>query len=101
MSGGSFDYLYSKDPEEMFNLYNIDMLERMERFLRREGKISMAEEIGSYSFALKRMRNRAVDLHIQYAPLLEAAEFWRDDDIGTEKLDEIWSDYENRMIRNE
>lgn len=89
MSGGSFNYLYSRIENETYSLlYMAGELEDMSRYLLSEGKGEAAKELWEYAQKIKEVEPNGFILEI-----IKAVEWWVSNDIGSENFDEEWEKY--------
>ena len=84
MSGGSYDYLYCKDTEELFSkAVDIDdMAETLEKL----NYLDVARDMRRLAEYIKTARNRVEVLSEQLKPIMKAVEWYEDCDISAEGL---------------
>lgn len=86
MSGGSFDYLYCKETEEMFSETVISDLSGMEDILLKANYTDVAKDIRRLIEYIKSARNRIGVLQENLKPVLKAVEWYESCDIGADSL---------------
>lgn len=84
MSGGSFNYLYTKEP---FETYSRDIY-AMKEDMRKEGHNLGADELYQYCLALISAKLRLAIMQERLAPLMRAWEWYRSGDQGIEQVTE-------------
>lgn len=84
MSGGSYDYLYCKETEELFSMatYFDDMAEALEKL----NYLDVARDMRRLSEYIKSANNRVDVLATQLRPIMKAVEWYESCDIGAESL---------------
>ncbi len=94
MSGGSFDYLYSKlDDEQICKASTVDYLEIMEAFLRKQGKHEPANELLKLKLEIETQINRLKIMGTRLVDVVHDAEWWASYDIGEEEFDKTWAKF--------
>lgn len=73
MSGGSLNYLYSKEVDELFN--NIESLERAESYLIEKDIYDIAKDVRRLIEYIKTARNRIDVLHEELQDIFHAIEW--------------------------
>lgn len=86
MSGGSFDYLYCKETEELFSETVISDLSGMEDVLLKANHTDVAKDIRRLIEYIKSARNRVEVLKENLKPVLKAVEWCESCDIGADGL---------------
>lgn len=86
MSGGSYDYLYCKDPEELFA--NVTYIEDMADTLVKLNYLDVARDMTRLSEYIRSAYNRVSVLSEQLKPIMKAVEYYEDCDYSIEKLNE-------------
>ena len=91
MSGGSYDYLYCKETEELFSKASDfdDMAETLERL----NQIDVARDMRRLSEYIKSAYNRVEVLATQLKPIMKAVEYYEDCDIDEESLKATVEEY--------
>ena len=86
MSGGSYDYLYCKEPEEIFA--NAAYIEDMAETLIKLGHLDVARDMTRLSEYIRSAYNRIDVLSQQLKPIMKAVEYYEDCDMSAETLGE-------------
>lgn len=86
MSGGSFNYIYCRDAENLFDGSSIADLASIEEILLQHNEIDVAKDVRRLIEYIKSARNRVGVLHQQLAPVLKAVEWCESCDISDEDL---------------
>ena len=86
MSGGSFNYLYCKETEDMFSDTVILDLSGMEDILLKTNYTDIAKDIRRLIEYIKSARNRVEVLQENLKPVLKAVEWYDSCDIGADGL---------------
>lgn len=86
MSGGSFNYLYCKETEDMFSDTAISDLSGMEDILLKTNYTDIAKDIRRLIEYIKSARNRVEVLQENLKPVLKAVEWYESCDIGADSL---------------
>ena len=91
MSGGSYDYLYCKNTEELFSkAVDIDdMAEALEKL----NYLDVARDMRRLSEYIKSAYNRVDVLATQLKPIMKAVEWYESCDISAEDLGEKVEEY--------
>lgn len=84
MSGGSYNYLYCKDTEEMFSRA-VD-IEDMAETLEKLNYLDVARDMRRLSEYIRSACNRVEVLSEQLKPIMRAVEYYEDCDISVEGL---------------
>jgi hypothetical protein len=98
MSGGSYDYLYCKDTEELFSKA-ID-IEDMAETLEKLNYLDVARDMRRLSEYIRSACNRVEVLSEQLKPIMKAVEYYEDCDISAEGLGEAVEKYRKGEISN-
>lgn len=85
MSGGSYDYLYSRDTEEMFSRA-VD-IEDMAETLEKLNYFDVARDMRRLSEYIRSAYNRVDVLSGQLKPIMKAVEYYESGDISAESLE--------------
>lgn len=94
MSGGSYDYLYCKDTEELFSKA-VD-IEDMAETLEKLNYLDVARDMRRLAEYIKTAHNRVEVLSKQLRPIMKAVEWYEDCDIGEDKLGKEIEEYRNK-----
>ncbi len=94
MSGGSYDYLYCKDAEELFSKA-VD-IEDMAETLEKLNYLDVARDMRRLAEYIKTARNRVEVLSKQLRPIMKAVEWYEDCDIGEDTLGKEIEEYRNK-----
>ena len=86
MSGGSYDYLYCKDTEELFSKA-VDF-EDMAETLEKLNYLDVARDMRRLSEYIRTACNRVEVLSEQLKPIMKAVEYYENCDISAESLGE-------------
>lgn len=95
MSGGSWDYLYSKEVEQLMQCSNIEMLEDMADFLNQNGYEDVAKDTRRLVEYIKSAKNRIETLHEMLSPVFRAVEWYESGDSGKDNLVKTIEEYRN------
>lgn len=93
MSGGSFNYLYCKEPEQLFDDFAIADLSDMADILLANNYIDVARDVRRLVEYIKSARNRVDVLQAQLKPVLKAVEWYESCDIDDESLAKAIEEY--------
>ena len=86
MSGGSFNYIYCRDAEKLFDSRSIADLASIEEILLQHNEMDVAKDVRRLIEYIKSARNRVEVLHQQLAPVLKAAEWFEDCDVSEDSM---------------
>ena len=95
MSGGSYNYLCYKDPEELLSGDNIDYLEDMCELLIELGYDDIARDMQRLVEYCKTAYNRIDVLSHQLNDVMHAIEWYESGDYGLDNLKKHLEDYRN------
>lgn len=84
MSGGSLNYLASKEPEDLFN--SIEDLEEVEQILLQLNYQDIARDVRRLIEYLRTAYNRIDVLSIQLTDVFHSVEWWKSADYGDDTL---------------
>lgn len=84
MSGGSFNYLYCKNPNEVFAAVND--VEDMAEILVKMGYLDVARDMMRLSEYIRTAYNRIDVLSTQLKPVMKAVEWYEDSDISEDSM---------------
>lgn len=91
MSGGFYDYLYCKEPEELFK--ELGNLEDMSEQLIRLNYLDVARDMRRLVEYIRSARIRVEVLSEQLKPVMKAVEWYESNDIGKDSLDKAIEKY--------
>ena len=91
MSGGSFSYLYCKEPEELFN--HIGTLEEMETALRHLGAKDIARDTRRLIEYVESAKNRIEVLQANLRDVFHAVEWYHSADYGRDSVEKAFARY--------
>lgn len=86
MSGGSYDYLYCKEPEELFS--RVEYIEDMSELALRLGYKDIALDLTRLAEYIKSANIRVSVLHAQLRGVMRDLEWYDSCDIGEDTLKE-------------
>ena len=86
MSGGSYDYLYCKETEELFMSHNVRLLEEMEQGFIGLGFMDVAKDFRRLIEYIKSANIRVEVLGEQLNDMMHAIEWYDSGDIGRDTL---------------
>lgn len=86
VSGGSWDYLYSKDVEQLMQYSNIEMLEDMADYLNQNGYEDVAKDTRRLVEYIKSAKIRIETLHEMLSPVFKAVEWYESGDSGKDNI---------------
>lgn len=93
MSGGSYDYLYCKDPEELLGKAND--IEDMAETLIKNGYEDVGRDMIRLSEYIRSAYIRVDVLSEQLRPIMKAVEWYESADIGADGLQKAVEKYRN------
>jgi hypothetical protein len=98
MSGGSFDYLYSRiDNEDPLDYWTLELLERMGNWLANpeQNQLEASVEIKRIHAELVKIKEQVFQIaqNNKFLNLLKEAEWWCSNDTGKDDLEKAWADY--------
>lgn len=91
MSGGSYDYLYCKDTEELFS--KAIEFDEMAETLEKLNCLDVARDMRRLSEYIKSAYNRVDVLAAQLKPIMKAVEYYEDCDISEDSLKATVEEY--------
>ena len=86
MSGGSYDYLYCKEPHELFAYHGVKTLEKMESRFLELGHEDVAKDFRRLIEYIKSANNRVEVLGGQLNEMMHDIEWYDSGDIGADTL---------------
>jgi hypothetical protein len=95
MSGGRYDYLFSKctDPTYACGLNSVFHLKEMERDLRAESRNDAADKIMEYRLFLEETLGKLMDYGLLMENLLYNVEWWASADRGIDAVDKALREF--------
>lgn len=97
VSGGSWDYLYSKDVEQLMQYSNIEMLEDMADFLNQNGYEDVAKDTRRLVEYIKSAKIRIETLHEMLSPVFKAVEWYDSGDSSKDNIAKAIEEYRNGL----
>lgn len=94
MSGGSLNYLYCKDPDELYNYIN-EMV-KAEEFLLKEGYSDVAKDVRRLIEYVIISRDQIEVLHESLKKIFRAIEWYGSGDSGKDAVIKAVKDYRNK-----
>lgn len=91
MSGGSYDYLYCKEPEELFS--RAEYIEDMSETARKLGYEDIALDLTRLAEYIKSAKIRVTVLQEQLKDVMHDIEWYEDCDIGEDTLKKTFEEY--------
>ena len=91
MSGGSYDYLYCKEPYELFN--NVCYIEDMSETALKLGYEDIALDLTRLAEYIKSAKIRVTVLQEQLKEVMHDIEWYEDCDIGEDTLKKTFEEY--------
>ena len=91
MSGGSFGYLYCKEPEELFN--QVGYIEDMSEIALKLGYEDIALDLTRLAEYIKSAKIRVTVLQEQLKEVMRSIEWYESADIGEDTLKEKFEKY--------
>lgn len=99
MSGGSLNYLYCKEPAELFErIYDMEIVEDV---LLREGYCDIARDVRRLIEYVKTAENRITVLHNNLKDVFHAVEWYISADYGKGTMLKAFEEYRNGGERHE
>lgn len=100
MSGGSWNYLYSKDIDDLMQYSNIELLEEMADYLNQNGYEDVAKDTRRLAEYIKSASIRIETLFEALSPVFKAVEWFDSGDWGEETLNNEILKYRNARLDN-
>lgn len=101
MSGGSYNYLFMKEPYELLDYNNIDKIERLAEQFLNWGYIDVATDMQRLAEYCKSAYLRIGVLSKELSGVMEAVEWYASGDFGNTRVKEAVEEYRNRGDNNE
>lgn len=95
MSGGSWNYLYSKEIDDFMQYSNIETLEEMADYLNQNGYEDVAKDTRRLVEYIKSAKIRVETLFEMLSPVFKAVEWYCSADWGKDKVDKAIEEYRN------
>lgn len=93
MSGGSLNYLYTKEPSNVFDWDYIDELELVEEELLKRGAKDIAKDVRRFIEYIRTAENRISLLQEQLSDIFHAVEWRLSGDFGEDDLQKSIQSY--------
>jgi hypothetical protein len=93
VSGGSYDYLYCKEAQELFNPYYTGLIDDMADVLLSMGYEDIARDMRRLSEYIKAAYNRVDVLSEKLKDVMRSVEWYESCDFGEDTLKEHLEDY--------
>lgn len=95
MSGGSWNYLFCKDIDELMQHSNIETLEEMADYLNQNGYEDVAKDTRRLVEYIKSAKIRVETLFEMLSPVFKAVEWFDSADCGKDRVDKAIEEYRN------
>ena len=95
MSGGSWDYLYSKDIDDLMQGSDIELLEEMADYLNQNGYEDVAKDTRRLVEYIKSAKIRVETLFEMLSPVFKAVEWYCSGDWGKDRVGKVIEEYRN------
>ncbi len=95
MSGGSWNYLYSKEIDDLMQHSNIGTLEEMADYLNQNGYEDVAKDTRRLAEYIKSAKIRIETLFEMLSPVFKAVEWCDSGDWGKDRVDKAIEEYRN------
>ena len=95
MSGGSWNYLYLKEIDDLMQRSNIETLEEMADYLNQNGYEDVAKDTRRLVEYIRSAKIRVETLFEMLSPVFKAVEWYYSADWGKYKVDEAIEEYRN------
>ncbi len=95
MSGGSWNYLYSKDIDDLMQGGDIELLEEMADYLNQNGYEDVAKDTRRLVEYIKSAKIRVETLFEMLSPVFKAVEWYCSADLGRDRVDKAIEEYRN------
>ena len=101
MSGGSYNYLFTKEPAELLQYYNIEYIEEMADRLMQSGYEDVARDMQRLAEYCKSANLRIGVLSEELSDVMQAIEWYVSGDSGEDSIKDAVEEYRNRGGGNE
>ena len=98
MIGGSWNYLYSKEIDDLMQYSNIELLEEMSDYLNQNGYEDVAKDTRRLVEYIKSAKIRVETLFEMLSPVFKAVEWFDSGDWGEETLNNEILKYRNARL---
>ena len=95
MSGGSWNYLYAKDIEDLMQYGNIETLEEMADYLNQSGYEDVAKDTRRLVEYIKSAKIRVETLFEMLRPVFKAIEWYCNADYDKDRVEKAIEEYRN------
>ena len=95
VSGGSWNYLYSKEIDDLMQYSNIETLEEMADYLNQNGYEDVAKDTRRLVEYIKSAKIRVETLFEMLSPVFKAVEWYCSADWGKDRVDKAIEEYRN------
>lgn len=101
MSGGHYNYLFTKEPAELLQYYNIKYIEEMADKLMQSGYEDVAEDMQRLAEYCKSANLRIGVLSEELSDVMQAIEWCASGDSGEDSIKNAVEEYRNRGVSSE
>ncbi len=101
MSGGSYNYLFTKEPAELLQYYNIEYIEEMADRLMQSGYKDVAKDMQRLAEYCKSANLRISVLSEELSDVMHAIEWRVSGDSGEDSIKNAVEKYRNRGVSND
>ena len=95
MSGGSWNYLYTKEIDDLMQYSNIETLEEMADYLNQNGYEDVAKDTMRLVEYIKSAKIRVETLFEMLSPVFKAVEWYCSGDWGKDRVGKAIEEYRN------
>ena len=95
MSGGSWNYLYAKEIDDLMQYSNIETLEEMADYLNQNGYEDVAKDTRRLVEYIKSAKIRVETLFEMLSPVFKAVEWYCSADWGKDRVHKAIEEYRN------
>lgn len=96
MSGGSHNYLYCKEPSDLFSWSGIETLNNMATSMIEHGAIDIAKDTLRLKNYIEQSLTRVEAMQELLSKVFKAVEWCDSADIGEESLQKVFEEYRNK-----
>ena len=101
MSGGSYNYLFTKEPYELLEYHNIERIEEMADRLMQSGYKDVAKDMQRLAEYCKSAKLRIGVLSEELSDVMQAIEWYVSGDSGEDGIKDAVEEYRNRGESND
>lgn len=101
MSGGHYNYLFTKEPAELLQYYNIEYIEKMADRLMQSGYEDVAKDMQRLAEYCKSANLRIGVLSEELSDVMQAIEWCESGDSGEDGIKYAVEEYRNRGEEND